>query len=303
MSQLTSPEDQFNPAVYGFKKIFITDTAPEVWREKRVADGKKIGVWNGGFKIHFNPLNLQPKDFAALGIEETENLFSPHSLKLNNPWEAMELFMEGPLDEFQIANYFIEFPVAARGLLSYIRLAAKAQEGSLPLPTSCPETLEASESNPFLWNLTGKCLAICGKVSEAGKIFEKIAERYPEFSESYGNLGALLWKFGKRREAFVMFTESLGRNPFSSSAQLNFFEAGRELQEFSAMTTVLQKIIHQYPYCLDLYSLLAVCFYQIREVERAKSVLNDLLRESPEDSEGKLLLHRITQSAEWRALL
>ncbi len=286
---------------YGLKACFLNPGADrKAWIQERVKAGGIIGLWEGGRLNLF----LDPAASAHRLDRWTREGFSIRSPMEIPPvetvWQALSYFGEGEMDVLFIGDWYVEFPKRAHAILRSLHASVQSIDGLSPDANDLdPPVLDlAQEDDPFLINLWGKHLALCGRVGDAGRAFSKAAELDREFSDPYGNLGVLMWKAGQRREAFLLFAESLLKNPSNISASLNFFDAGYELEEHAAMAKVLEQIISEVVACPEHRHHLAICYQKMGKTKEALAVLQKILDLSPEDQEARALSERLASQQE-----
>ncbi|MBF0492091.1 MAG: hypothetical protein HQM15_04870 [Deltaproteobacteria bacterium] len=256
-----------------------------------VAQGKIVGEWNENFKIYALPEMLKQRPPKWIKEEPFKGVLQVDAIK--NIWQAMDYFGEGELDVLITPENSFLFPQEGRSLLEGIRGILENRKD----PTTGAPTLGTDfnfeSDDPFLNNLQGKLLTLKGNISEAGKAFGKALALLPEYSEPYANLGTLLWQLGQQKEAFVLFVEALLRNPYNVAAQLNFFDAGRETENFDGMIKVVEKILEMDPECLEFYPILAFSYHRSGQAGKAIDILNNFLAKYPQEEEARLLLEHI----------
>lgn len=283
--------------VFGFELGQIT-TDIGAWVQEKVASGKIVGKFDSSLLT----LALDPSKIGTrLDYLKTQNVTITSSTKLeavDTIWKAFEYFSNGDFDYLVAEGCVATFPEEARGILAALNQVIEARKKSGD-DNASGETLSKSDfenikkpvmENPYMRNLWGKLLSFTGHFSEAGEAFRQAVEMLPEYGEPYSNLGTLLWKFGKKREAFVLFTEALMKNPNSVTAELNFFDAGYELQEYDSMAKVIEEVIKDFREKVEFCHHLAICYYRTDRKEDAKKILADILKSNPQDEEAKELL-------------
>lgn len=240
---------------YSFQKLKLNDSSQ--WIADQVQAGKEVGQWLDGFRVHG-----KNKD----DLSDIESI-----------WEAVSHFSQSDLDFFVAGDTAYSIPEDAREFMKTI----KGKDITLP----SFETL-----TPYALNLYGKYLSLHEKISEATSCFSEALKKDPFFSEPYNNLGQLLWKVGKQREGFVLFAESLSKNPHLLIAQLNFFDAGMDLEEYESTLNVIKYLEEEIPDCVEFKYYKAICSHRLGQPEMAKSILQNILKEQPDDAEAQHLL-------------
>lgn len=242
---------------YCFEKKIIPDSAQ--WIADQVKNGLEIGQWLDGFRIHGK---------NKRSLSEIETL-----------WEAISFFSQGDLDALVIGENVYFIPEDAREIFNFFKNGKNVS----PLQDN-------TKLSPFALNLYGKYLTTLDKVSDATAFFSEALKKESRFSEPYNNLGQLMWKIGKQRDAFLLFTESLAKNPHLLPAQLNFFDAGLELEEYASMLNVIKYLEEEIPECSEFQYYKAICNHRLGNHEEARSILNLILKDKPNDAEAKQLL-------------
>lgn len=279
---------------YGFQPTVLANI--DAWLEEQVQAGRVVGRWNDGLAIHLDP--SRQVELLARWKEHGMTQAGPvlQVDGIGTFWQAFEFFSEGNLDFLVTNDWFIAFPAEGRTVLEQCgavvgaRQEARGQEVAPAAATPPPDLSAVVGNDPFLLNQYGKMFAFCRDYAKAGECFRTAAEVMPEYSEPYGNLGALMWQVGKRREAFVLFVEALAKNPHRVVSQLNFFDAGHELEEYAAMASVLEELIPSVPEYAEFRHHLAVCYVRLNRAAEGKALLENLLAQRPDDQEAIQLL-------------
>lgn len=258
------------------------------WLRARASASVSVAVWDGTtLKVHRG--------------SEAETDASIDSLP-----KALNLFSLGAHDFLLSGEEYIEFPLEARRLLETMVILHTLKFGSdeekAGLSEQTPPQLPAAETflesgNAFLINLWGKACSLEDRYSEAGVAFRRAAELLTVYGEPCSNLGTLLWKLGKRSEAFVLFAEGFMRNPLGLSCQLNFFDAGYELREYESMAGLLESQSANFPDCIEFRHHLALCYEKTDKRALACDVLRRLLDEFPQDEEARVYLEALSSEA------
>ncbi len=272
---------------YGFKVQSIIDHANSI--QDFVAQGKIVGEWNGkSFQILALPEVIQKRPLRWNKQNSFSGLLKIEEIK--NIWHALDYFGEGELDILSTPTDLFVFPEEGRKLIDNIRNILENKTD-----TKIPQISDYNfqSDDPFLNNLQGKLMVLEGNVSEAGKSFGKALAALPEYSEPYANLGTMLWQLGQKKEAFTLFVEALLRNPHNNAAQLNFFDAGRELEEFDSIIKVVEKLLSLDPDCIEFYPIMAFSYYRLGQAGKAIDILNQFLNDHPGEEEARLLLEHI----------
>lgn len=285
---------------YGFLTQKVEGAVAE-WIKSKVTQGSLVGVWDGSFKLYADPKQCQERlqPLANAGVTIQPIIQVPF---IDNFWKCLDYFSEGEIDYFICEDWYCEFPKQGRTILNAISDVAlkreqllqksNGEENAAIQEIDIPD-FSAQQDSPFMKNHWGKLLSFAGRFSEAGEVFRKIIETHPEYGEPYSNMGTLLWNFGKRREAFVMFVEALLKNPHRTSSQLNFLDAGYELEEYENMMNVIQEIIPTVPECVEFKHHLAICYHRFGQTEKAETLLNEILAGDPQDADAKNLLQEM----------
>ncbi|QQR81143.1 MAG: tetratricopeptide repeat protein [Deltaproteobacteria bacterium] len=147
-----------------------------------------------------------------------------------------------------------------------------------------------SPQTPFALNLYGKYFSTLDQTSEASRFFSEALKAAPHFCEPYNNLGQLMWKVGQQKEAFIFFSQALSKNPHLLIAQLNFFEAGLELEEYETTLNVIKYLEDEIPDCSEFLYYKAICKHKLGAADEAKSILKRILKKQPGDTEAQQLL-------------
>ncbi len=270
------------------------------WLEDKKNEGKSLGIFTEhGFEINFSEQNASR--FKKWNGDVTpQNPVSPFFVQaIHTIWNAMECFIQGELDYLVMGDEVIEFPQLAKkiyqamsGMSESVVITDKENSGLMGLTES--DLLEISH-DAFLSNLYGKFQSLSGCFSEAGKYFRMAAETSPDFAESYSNLGTLLWSHRQKRDAFLLFIESIFRNPHLTTAQLNFFDAGYELKEFSAMAKVIEEVLPRVGDIPEMKHHLAICYQKTGRNAQAIDILNDILKKNALDTEAHMILDEINK--------
>ncbi len=282
---------------FGFVPQKLED--PVSWIQTQVANGKIIGQWSGNFQIYLNPSHHAKRLSSWLPREVSLGPVTDLPM-IQSRWDAIDCFSEGYLDYFVCGDWYLKFPEVGNSLLGMLsenqktNASVQPEEQSGPLPTL---TFDIS-GDPFLTNLWGKILAFHGDFSGAGKAFREAIELIPEFSEPYSNLGTLLWNLGQRQEAFMLFTQAFVNNPHRVAGQLNFFDAGYELEEFSQMASILEEIMSTYPEFVEWHHHLAICYHRMDRTPEAVILLEDIIKNEPSDNDARTLLEALQNNAE-----
>ncbi len=241
---------------YAFEKKMLID--PAQWIADQVKNGKRIGHWLDGFRIHGKE-NEEPANIESL-------------------WQAVTYFCHEDLEAFVIGQTAYSIPADAREALQLIK---KNDLGALA---------NQSPNTAFALNLYGKYFASLDQASEAARFFSEALKLCPQFCEPYNNLGQLMWKVGQQKEAFVLFSQALSKNPHLLSAQLNFFDAGLELEEYESILNVINYLESEIPECTEFQYYKAICKHKSGHKEEAKAILRGILKEQPDDPEARQLL-------------
>lgn len=280
---------------YGFSPETISNGKD--WILEKVAEGQIVGQWNQGLWLHFDP--EKNAEFVKYISEEGMEVKSPIQVEgVSSFWDALEYFTEGSMAYLLSDGHAVAFPSHYHELLaefSALAQAAELPEGDestdpYPLPS---DLSEKAGQDPFLLNQLGKLYAMTRNVSLAGETFRKLLEAHPGYSEAYGNMGTLLWRFGSRREAFMLFVESMLKNPHRTVNQLNFFDSGYELKEYAAMAKVLETVLPAVPECVELRHHLAMSYCHLGRVGEAKALLESIMASHPDDEEARQILDEI----------
>ncbi|GEM_PF-5507088 len=287
-------------SAYGFVPQPVEDAAAFIAAQRQA--GKVVGEWNEQLILH-----LDPVQHAARVARWSEIVpVSARMVIADLPfWIAMEYFAEGDLDCFVTPTWACAFPEHGQKLLETFgqlvaqhevapasageELAAPAAPVTTPAP-AIPDFSAQVQGDAYLLNQWGKVLAYGQRISEAGEAFRQSIDVTRAYSEPYSNLGALLWQFGKRREAFILFVEALIKNPHRLAGQLNFFDAGHELAEFGAMAKVIEELlptVHEY---VEFKHHLAICYFRLGRMDEAIALLNNVVATHPDDAEAQQLL-------------
>lgn len=270
---------------YGFIPQPVADLVS--WIETEIRSGKIVGEWNNGLRIHLDAKRHADRMFpwAAAG----QPLSSIVEIKdVSSLWEVLDRFGLGELDALVCGDWHIIFPEEARPLLRELESVSEKKHS---IDNSSFNV--SSVQNAFLANLWGKLLTHQGNMAKAGEAFRKAIELLSDFSEPYSNFGTLLWNLGNRREAFVLFTEAMLKNPHRLAGQLNFFDAGYEMEEYEAMSHILLELMPSYPENAEWGLHLAICYQRVGRLEDSIDVLRDILAKRPEDIEARTLLDRL----------
>ncbi len=228
---------------FGFNSLKNSNMA--AWVAQKVSQGSLIGVWQDHqFIVMGNPKNSS--EALSRWKEDLKTVDDQTAVPfIDSLWLAMSLFSEGDLDVLICGEEAIEYPSVARQINLHLIAAAnessKSDAGSKAI-RALPE-YGSIESDAFLLNLMGKLYSFEKNYAMAGEAFRKSATLSPEFGEAYSNLGTLLWGHGQKKEAFFLFTESMLRNPYTTTAQLNFFDSGYDLKEYGVMAKIVEEIL------------------------------------------------------------
>lgn len=280
-------------SAYGFTPVHVDDA--EAWCAQQVAAGKVVGYWNGECTVWCDPARDTKR--LAHWIEQGVALAPRMVLESKRQfWDTLEFFTEGDLDALATPQWVVEFTPAMRAALEQMStLMGAIPDTANTTPAELPDLSELVVGSPYLQNQYGKLLAYAGHPAAAGKVFRECIEGAPTYSEPYSNLGTLLWRFGKRREAFVMLTEALLKCPYRVASQLNFIEAGYELEEHGNMIAVLETLVPQLPNMTELRHHLAICCHKLGKTSQAVAVLDALLTQYPADGEAVALRDAMLQ--------
>lgn len=238
------------------------------WIEARVKQGKSVGEWNQVLRVYGGPQHPEmPRwDF----------------------WNTLDYFSEGGMDFLVVGDGFIAFPSVAREMQQTLKDFSEKKIKSVR-----DFSKEVGEQ-PYLLNLYGKILSFQANYSLAGECFRKAVEKMSEFAEPYANLGVLLWNGGKRREALFLFSEAFMKNPRRTAVQLNFFDAVHEMKEYDYLVQVLNIILPEHD-CVEFRLHLAIGYRHLGRLEEARKLLDNVLKQNPQDEEAKVLLLSLDQ--------
>ncbi len=297
----TSTTETISGGVFGFSESWIDQ--PEAWMQDRIQKGQLIAVWTGGatpgIKIHYDPQLVDAEKKAAFETRWKDAGFVINPgvlLPLPHLTEALEYFSEGDVDVLLVNFTAMEWPVKAKDWLTILRKLHPQNPHELTLAEEdmiqsiVKHVPEEMMSHPFWMNLCGKILALRGMHAVAGLYFRNAIERCSDYSEPYNNLGTLLWNLEQKREAFLLFAEALMKNPYNSSAQLNFFDSGYEMEEYASIVAVTEFLIQKVPTCIEFHHHLAICYRRLQRTEDAITVLQKILDKDPMDAEARSLL-------------
>lgn len=274
---------------YGFTATPVA-AVEAVVADAKVA-GQLIGWWQDGLTIHCDPARCNARRTRWTGdapLVAVTRVAAVHSF-----WDALEYFCEGELDALIIGDAVVRFPAAGRALLARLSALLPAESETTDAqaaPLVLPDCSNEAAGDPFLLNQWGKMLAYAQRYTEAGAAFRQALELNPEYGEPYGNLATLLWNFGKRREAFALFTEALLKNPHHNATQLNFFDAGHNMEEFATIAGVMEDLIPAVPEQIEFRHHLAICYHKLGRIDEAITVLQGILTHDPTDAEAQALL-------------
>ncbi|EKD42599.1 MAG: Methyltransferase type 11 [uncultured bacterium] len=275
--------------IHGFSNFEIKNF--NAWLQEKIDGGKIVAQWGEDKCLVFgnkNKINVEFKELLEEGKAE-----NTYQVKGHIPLHRLfSLFAEGIIDFLVHEESGIEFPVLAHELMEMIYKIS--QDNKLLLSESInadKDKLKAIHADAYLLNLWGKLLTLEKKYNEAGMAFRGAVEINREFGEPYGNLGTLLWGLNKQREGFFLITEALLKNPYSISTQLNFFDAGYELREFSGMAKVIESVLPKVNEFPEFRHHLAICYQRTGRSQDAVSVLQKILNEFPGDEEARNILN------------
>lgn len=292
--------------LFGFQSHEV-EMPLDKWLSNKLQEDKIIGEWNGkNVTIHCIP-NLHSSRLKRWVSDSTQINSMFVIGELDSLIKCLDYFGEGEIDillDSQNRQY-IEFSQSGSYLLTLItealnRLQAEntdykaLQEDFVKVNEKIQENII---SDPFILNLTGKLCSYYGNSAEAGKYFRMATEAEPQFGEAYSNLGTLLWNVGKRREAFILFSEGLIRNPYGVSCQLNFFDATYELREFESAVKIINSLKDKIEDRVEYKHHLAILYHYLNETNKSKSVLIEILSKNPNDQEARNLLKDFEASA------
>lgn len=276
--------------------------SPESWIREQKARGQVVGeLAEGALKVHLDsshgPLLKRWRE-DGLQIEDGKKVEA-----ISSVWNALELFSEGGLDYLVSGNKAIEFPKVGKEMIEDLKNyldkkeTDRAEGGHAPVSSDMQDYAAQAEGNAFLKNLYGKILSHQQNIAEAGKAFREAVGLMASFGEPYSNLGTLLWQHGQKRNAFLLFAEGLIKNPHSIPCQLNFLDAGHEMQEYKAMITVLETVLPETPDCVEFKHHLAIAYHRTGETEKALRCLNEILSADPADAEALNLLKSFEENS------
>ncbi|MBX7148477.1 hypothetical protein K1X76_05280 [bacterium] len=243
-----------------------------------VKTGKIVGVWKNENLEFFYENSIITDDNIKEVLGYTTFIKTIH--------DVFDYFVKGKIAALILDDHYIlELPSVVSLIFGEMESLTDTQKNPQSLNTSACDFSEIAKGNPFVTNLWGKLLAFRGEISKAGECFREAVEMERNFSEPYSNLGALLWKAGKQREAFLLFCEALIKNPYSQTAQMNFFDAGYELCEYKAILTIIDHVAcDETPIEFDHHR--AICHFKLGERDKALGIVNTILEKNPVDTEA-----------------
>lgn len=280
---------------YGFTPTSLTDV--NGFLAEQVQQGKIVAHWDGELTILCDVERVRPRlaHWEAQGIVLEPRMVMTAKQKF---WDALDFFAEGDLDVFVAPNWAIEITPAMRQTLGRMSAALQkpAAPDAPPAPGTFPDFFPDVAHDPYLMNQYGKLLSHTQQIGEAGKAFRLSIDLCPEYSEPYSNLGTLLWQFGKRREAFVLIVEALVKNPYRVATQMNFIDAGYEMEEYGNVLSVLEYLIPQMPDHPELRHHAAICCHKTGRTAQAVTMLDALITQFPDDTDAQSLRQQFAQA-------
>jgi len=251
-----------------------------------------VALWSESDCFVFGKGENIGNEFSELLVNVEPNKFK---FKFNVTLPRMfSLFVEGVVDYLVCDSQYVEYPQLAHELMQLIYLASqKSSENLSTRILTDNNKLTQIKSNPFLCNLFGKLLSVEKKLNDAAVSFREAIELNRQFGEPYGNIGTIFWSVGKQKEAFQLITESLLKNPYSISAQLNFFEAGYEMREYESMIRVIESIISNVTEFSEFRHHLAICYQKTGKSAEAVDILKGIINDFPGDEDAKKILSSI----------
>ncbi|MBI4239312.1 MAG: tetratricopeptide repeat protein [Deltaproteobacteria bacterium] len=274
---------------YGFSPQPLT--AIESKLAEATAAGQVVGWWRDGLTLHCDPAHSRARRTRWTGDTPLAAEYRVDAVP--SYWEALEYFCEGELDALIVGQSWISFPAAGREVLARFAAhvpSAADNDATTATPLTLPDCSNEVAGDPFLLNQWGKMLSYAQRYTEAGAAFRQALELNPEYGEPYGNLATLLWNFGKRREAFALFTEALLKNPHRTTTQLNFFDAGHNMEEFATIAAVMEELIPSVPDQTEFRHHLAIAYHKLGRASDALTALREILAHDPHDAEAQALL-------------
>jgi superkiller protein 3 len=216
---------------------------------------------------------------------ESSPRFAPAQLELGKLLLKKNKFEEA----VQVFNDYIAME-ALEGEGYYFKGIAYYNLGRFDEARECFETIIRIKKDDYKthYNL-GVCLDEIGLTKEAIMCFKKVIELNPEFAMAYNNLGIILSTQGEHKEAVTIYIEGLKRNPDEYSLYYNFGTTLYETGKYEEAVEAYKNAVALRPGQFEASNLLASALIKSGRYEEALDVLNDTLRDNPD--EGHIFYH------------
>lgn len=146
-------------------------------------------------------------------------------------------------------------------------------DASLNFETAMREGL----NSPIILNELGKTQLRGGKIEQSVKTFKKAIEDYPDFPESYFNLGKILYEQKEYNSALQLFLKTISLCSGSteiyknlvSEAYNNLGATYFKLRRYKEALVIFQKVVELDPESAKAYNNLGSAYYHLQEYDKA----------------------------------
>lgn len=157
-------------------------------------------------------------------------------------------------------------------------------------------TAKTSPSSPNTHNNMGDVYARHGDLDEAAKEFQKAIEIKPNYADAYHNLANVYQEMEKIDLAIQSYQKAISFNPNLWQSNQNLAAIYYQQEKFDDALKHIQKAISIDPKNLNLQVNLAIIYTKMGEVQKAREVLESILKMYPNDPKVNALLQAINES-------
>lgn len=284
-------EDHRLAASYGFVPQPLAEPLAS-WIATQTRAGKIVGVWDGALHVHCDPAQSGGRllSWTNAGNALAADMAFTH---IAHVWAAFDYFSKGELDAFVVDHTVIEFPVLAHAMFAQWSTLQQENADDTTPQTGKIATPDILPDDAFTKNLIGKIFGQRKNFAQAASALRQAVEQMPEFGEPYSNLGVLLWNLGQRREALIMFTEGMTRNPHLLTCQLNFLDAVHEMEDYQLLHNMMHELAPLFPMYPEFLLHAAMAHKQLGDAPSARALLEPYVHAHPQDADAKSLLEQL----------
>lgn len=156
-------------------------------------------------------------------------------------------------------------------------------------------TSKTSPSNPNTHNNMGDVYARHGDLDKAAKEFEKAIIIKPNYADAYHNLANTYQEMGEVDLAIQNYQKAISFNPNLWQSHQNLAAIYYQQEKFDDSLEHIQKAISINPKNINLQTNLAIIYTKIGEVQKARGILESILKMYPNDPKVSALLQAINQ--------